>query len=211
MEPLLSDLHVHTPFDRAKRFGEDVRAAIQAFQSEKPQRLAEIADEFVAACRDAAMDLVALTDHHSVDGYRYLRAQFGALADQARDQDLAMPAILPGVEFSVGGERPIHFLVIFAASTDPEVIDGAIASRRDMTAGGAKFRTFALLAESAAHAIDSLTAIKTVVFEQGAATMAELRAALDADFEGHEPLPLPSDTEGALREIIAEAEARHAI
>lgn len=64
------------------------------------------------------------------------------------------------------------------------LIEGCIASRKDMTAGGAKFRTFGMLAESAAHAIDSLTAIKTVVFEQGAATMAELCDALDADFEG---------------------------
>jgi formate C-acetyltransferase len=68
------------------------------------------------------------------------------------------------------------------------LIDGAIASRRDMTAGGAKYRTFGMLAESAAHAIDSLTAIKTVIFEQGRATMADLCDALDADFGGYEPL-----------------------
>nr|NIS41951.1 hypothetical protein [Desulfuromonadales bacterium] len=66
--------------------------------------------------------------------------------------------------------------------------DGAIASRRDLTAGGAKFRTFGMLAESAAHTIDSLTAIKTVIFEEGRATMAELSDALDADFEGYAPL-----------------------
>ena len=65
------------------------------------------------------------------------------------------------------------------------LIDGAISSRRDMTAGGAKFRTFGLLAEGAAHAIDSVTAIKTVVFEQGQSTMSELCDALDADFEGY--------------------------
>ena len=64
------------------------------------------------------------------------------------------------------------------------LIDGAVESRRDMTAGGAKYRTFGMLAESAAHAIDSLVAIRTVVFEEGAATMAELCLALDADFEG---------------------------
>jgi len=68
------------------------------------------------------------------------------------------------------------------------LIDGAIDARRDMTAGGARFRTFALLAESAAHAIDSLTAIKTVVFEGRQATMAELCDALDADFAGFELL-----------------------
>ena len=68
------------------------------------------------------------------------------------------------------------------------LIDGAIESRRDMTAGGAKFRTYALLAEGAAHAIDSLAAIKTVIFEDRLATMAELCDALDHDFEGHELL-----------------------
>ncbi|HVT58238.1 MAG TPA: hypothetical protein VHR45_07545 [Thermoanaerobaculia bacterium] len=122
---------MHTPFDGEKTYGEDIRAAIDALKKEKPQRLAAIADRFVQAGRSAAngegLDLVALTDHNSIDGYRYLRSQFESLALQARDQGLTMPAILPGVEFSVGGERPIHFLVIFAASTDPDVIDRAIS------------------------------------------------------------------------------------
>jgi formate C-acetyltransferase len=71
------------------------------------------------------------------------------------------------------------------------LIEGCIRSRRDLTAGGAKHRTFGMLAEGAAHAIDSLTAIKTVVFgtgqEQAPAermTMAELCDALDCNFEG---------------------------
>jgi len=68
------------------------------------------------------------------------------------------------------------------------LIDGTIASRRDMTAGGAKFRTFGVLAESAAHAIDSLTAIKTVIFAERCAGMAELCDALEADFAGYAPL-----------------------
>ena len=127
---LRCDLHVHTPFDSEKRFGEDVQGALEALRKAKPQRLAEIADRFVLACRNAAggegMDLVALTDHNSIDGYRYLCSQFETLKRQARDQDLPMPVILPGVEFSVGGERPIHFLVIFAADTDPDEINRAI-------------------------------------------------------------------------------------
>ncbi len=68
------------------------------------------------------------------------------------------------------------------------LVDGAIESRRDMTAGGARFRMFGMLCEGAAHAIDSLVAIRTVVFEDEAATMAELCDALEADFEGREPL-----------------------
>jgi formate C-acetyltransferase len=68
------------------------------------------------------------------------------------------------------------------------LIEGCIPARRDMTAGGAKHRTFGMLAESAAHAIDSLTAIKTVVFEQKQATMVDLCEALDGNFEGHASL-----------------------
>ncbi|MBN1458806.1 MAG: hypothetical protein JXA57_04670 [Armatimonadetes bacterium] len=62
------------------------------------------------------------------------------------------------------------------------LIEGCISSHRDMTAGGAKHRTHGMLLESAAHAIDSLTAIKTVIFEERAATMAELCEALDRNF-----------------------------
>ena len=68
------------------------------------------------------------------------------------------------------------------------LIDGAIDSRQDMTAGGAKFRTFGMLAESAAHTIDSLTAIKMVIFENGEASMSNLCDALDANFEGYAAL-----------------------
>ncbi len=57
-----------------------------------------------------------------------------------------------------------------------------------MTAGGARYRTFGMLAESAGHTIDSLTAIKKVIFEDRQATMAELCDALDANFEGYAPL-----------------------
>jgi formate C-acetyltransferase len=66
------------------------------------------------------------------------------------------------------------------------LIEGAISSRRDLTAGGARFRTYGMLAESAAHTIDSLVAIKKVVFEDRQATMADLCDALDADYAGYE-------------------------
>jgi len=68
------------------------------------------------------------------------------------------------------------------------LIDGAIPARCDMTAGGARYRTYGMLAEGAAYAIDSLVAIKTVIFEERQATMTELGAALDADYAGHDLL-----------------------
>jgi len=68
------------------------------------------------------------------------------------------------------------------------LIDGAVSSRKDLTAGGAKYRTFGMLAESAAHAIDSLTAIRSVVFGTEQVSMGRLCDALNADFEGFEQL-----------------------
>ena len=122
---LRCDLHVHTPFDAEKKFGEDLKAAIQSFRDSDPLRLEAIAKRVIQACREAAdgegMDVIALTDHNSVDGYRFLSPYFGDADERST------PVILPGVEFSVGGERPIHILVIFEANTDPNHIDSAIS------------------------------------------------------------------------------------
>ncbi|HJN17006.1 MAG TPA: pyruvate formate lyase family protein, partial [Armatimonadota bacterium] len=68
------------------------------------------------------------------------------------------------------------------------LLDGPVENRRDMTAGGAKFRTFGMLIEGAAHAIDSLSAVRSVVFDEAYATIQQLCDALDLDFEGHEAL-----------------------
>jgi len=127
---LRCDLHVHTPFDGEKKFGEDIRGAIEAFKKADTTRLAQIAERFVKACRAAAdgagLDLVALTDHNSIEGYRRLRPIFDSIAQRARDEGSSIPAILPGVEFSVGGERPLHFLVILTSDTQPDEIDKLI-------------------------------------------------------------------------------------
>ena len=66
------------------------------------------------------------------------------------------------------------------------MIDGTIAARRDLTAGGAKYRTHGMLAESAAHTIDSIIALKKVVYEDRRVSMKTLCDALDADFAGFE-------------------------
>lgn len=59
---------------------------------------------------------------------------------------------------------------------------GPIENMKDLTGGGAKFRTFGMLAESTAHAIDSLTAVKHVVYESRRLTLTELAESLQNDF-----------------------------
>jgi formate C-acetyltransferase len=68
------------------------------------------------------------------------------------------------------------------------LIDGPVETMRDFTNGGAKHRTFGMLAEGVSYAIDALTAIKKVIFEDRAASMAELCDALDANYVGYEAL-----------------------
>jgi len=127
---LRCDLHVHTPFDREKKFGEDVRAAIEAFRKADTTRLSEIAERFVDACTNSAdgngINVVALTDHNSIEGYKRLSPFFSSISQRLSEEGKSSPEILPGVEFSVGGERPIHFLVIFSKTTNPGDIEGCI-------------------------------------------------------------------------------------
>ena len=127
---LRCDLHVHTPFDREKKFGEDTARAISDSKNGELQRLAKMAEKFVNACKAAGngdgLDLVALTDHNSIKGYRHLKPHFDNLAQRVGSEGPWMPVILPGVEFSIGAERPIHCLVIFSHSTDVEDIEDVI-------------------------------------------------------------------------------------
>ncbi|MEE8584700.1 MAG: hypothetical protein V3T83_07600, partial [Acidobacteriota bacterium] len=62
-------MHVHTPFDRAKRFGEDIHAIQQGSEKGGGSKLREMAFQFFDACRDAELDLIAITDHNSVEGW----------------------------------------------------------------------------------------------------------------------------------------------
>ena len=88
--------------------------------------------------------------------------------------------LMDSVAQNVNGRHNIAPVPLLSA-----LIDGAIASRHDMTNGGARYRTFAMLAEGASHAIDSLAAINKVVFVNSDASMEQLCDALDTDFKGN--------------------------
>jgi formate C-acetyltransferase len=58
----------------------------------------------------------------------------------------------------------------------------------DLTWGGARYDFTGVQGVGSATVGDSLAALDALVFREGRVTMEELLAALDADFEGHEPL-----------------------
>lgn len=57
---LRCDLHVHTPFDRTKRFGDDVRAAVEAADGGDGIRFGEMSHRFLDASRGTEPDLLAV-------------------------------------------------------------------------------------------------------------------------------------------------------
>ena len=66
--------------------------------------------------------------------------------------------------------------------------DDCIAKGRDYNAGGARYNNTFIQAVGIGTVTDALAALRRIVFEQKALPLADLVAALDADFEGHEPL-----------------------
>jgi formate C-acetyltransferase len=68
------------------------------------------------------------------------------------------------------------------------LVDGCLQSGKDITAGGALYNFITVEGIALATAADSLAAVKKLVYDEGALAMDELVRALDANFEGYEPL-----------------------
>jgi pyruvate formate-lyase/glycerol dehydratase family glycyl radical enzyme len=68
------------------------------------------------------------------------------------------------------------------------LIQGPLDSGRDVTDGGARYNSSGVAMVGLADVVDSLAAIKTLLYDRRRVTMPQLRAALAADFVGHETL-----------------------
>jgi len=68
------------------------------------------------------------------------------------------------------------------------LVDGCLESGVDITAGGARHNFITVEGIALATAADSLAAVKKLVYDERAVTMDELIQALEANFEGYEPL-----------------------
>lgn len=67
-------------------------------------------------------------------------------------------------------------------------LEGPIEKGKDMTEMGARFILGGVIAEGISHLIDSLVAIKKVVFEEGYCSMKDIVDAIDNNFVGYEKL-----------------------
>ncbi|MGD9327089.1 MAG: pyruvate formate lyase family protein [Desulfobacterales bacterium] len=67
-------------------------------------------------------------------------------------------------------------------------IEDCLEKGKDLTNGGARYRFYAPLVTGLSHAVDSLAAIKKLVYEDGAVTMEQMLEALKSNWKGHEQL-----------------------
>lgn len=129
-EWLRCDLHMHSGYGRRSFTDLRVTRDRHAFQSAPEEDIRNLAVQFMNACSKAdnghGLDIVAITDHNTIEGFKILKPHLDAVqAERVRD-GLKSLVVLPGVEITVGGERPVHLLVIFASDTDPDQIEKTI-------------------------------------------------------------------------------------
>ncbi len=65
------------------------------------------------------------------------------------------------------------------------LVQGTEDSGRDVTRGGARYNSSGVAIIGFADTVDSLVALRTVVFEEGLVSLTELQSALASDFEDH--------------------------
>ena len=68
------------------------------------------------------------------------------------------------------------------------LVGGCLENGKDAAAGGARYNYLTVEGVALATTADSLVAIKQLVYDEHAVTIDDLIRALDANFEGHEPL-----------------------
>ncbi len=100
---------------------------------------------------------------------RQLRALLESITDASNDADAARASFEPTPYLSV-------------------LVDGCAENGRDVTAGGASYNYITVEGIALATTVDSLAAVKRLVFDERRLSMDGLIAALAANFEGHEEL-----------------------
>lgn len=107
------------------------------------------------------------------DLYRAFEAQLQSLVDlKVRGNQL--------IERLYATRMPAPFLSVLT--------DDCIAKGRDYNAGGARYNNTFIQAVGIGTVTDALTAVRRLVYDENGLSLAGLVAALDADFEGNEPL-----------------------
>lgn len=94
----------------------DLAGPVQRAEGGDDSALQSLAYEFFDACKSRRLDLIAITDHHSIEGY----SRFINYLDEWIQHSGHSLYILPGVEITFGDGVPVHALVLFDESVETE-------------------------------------------------------------------------------------------
>lgn len=100
-----------------------------------------------------------------------------------RNCERALDAKLDKTRRGGGIFREVCVFPIFSST-----LEGCLKNRRDYTRGGAKYNDDYQLLFGLPNIVDSLMAIKTLVFDQGKYTLSELLSAVRSNWEGYEEM-----------------------
>jgi len=118
----------------------------------------------------------------------------GLRAGSAATYDDLYQAVLKQVDQEAMKQARYHKLLVDVNGGDCAFLmaslltDDCIESGKPILGGGARYNGACVMGHGFSNAGDALTAIKSLVYDQKKYTQAEIIAALDADFKGHEAL-----------------------
>ena len=141
----------------------------------------------------AAMEFVLTNGHSIMNDNRLLGLETGDPTEMTFDEiKEAVKKQLAYMIKAISICAHINEKLYFELTPFPFVstlLDGTYESGKDLTAGGVKYTIGpALIGTGIADLVDSLSAIKTHVFDEKNVTMEELIKALENDFEGYEDM-----------------------
>lgn len=138
----------------------------------------------------SALELALHDGVHPLSGAQ-IGPRTGALTS-FKDYDSFYAAYLRQLEFVIAMAVDCnHHLAAAHEELQPtpllsSLIEGTLESGKDVTAGGAKYNASGMGIVGLADVVDSLLAIKNLVFEEQRISAAEIHDAISCDFKGHE-------------------------
>ena len=146
----------------------------------------------------AHLELLQILEYTLMNGYSLVRGKQEGIdqGDPSQYKDFeefyaAFHAQLMHQWDKVMANRMKYYGASYKIAPDPMIstmVDGCIESGKDLTAGGTKYVIFSPLLTGLSNCVDSLAAIKKLVYEEKAVSMEKLVQALRDDFKDDEPL-----------------------
>lgn len=125
---------------------------------------------------------------------RQIGLDYGNVAEKLNSYEAFYKAFMNQVKFRIDGalnNKMKYYNEVHKIAPEPYLsafVDDCIENGRDLTNKGARYRIYSLFITGLSHTVDSLSAIKKLVYDDKVVTLTEAIKALKANWEGYESL-----------------------